>query len=91
MPDLSTTSSSSSAHLPHVHTHTQSTHPLTYAAVFFIVIASVLGSGILGLPVKLAEAGFTPFVVTYTLGFVMQVRTSITHSLEAPLSLGSNN
>jgi hypothetical protein len=46
---------------------------MTYAVAFFLVIASVLGSGILGLPVKLAESGFAPFLLTYSIGFVMQV------------------
>mmetsp|Transcript_17787 Transcript_17787/g.45282 ORF Transcript_17787/g.45282 Transcript_17787/m.45282 type:complete len:655 (+) Transcript_17787:119-2083(+) len=44
-----------------------------YAAAFFVVIASVLGTGILGLPVKLALGGFTPFVSTYTVCLFMQV------------------
>lgn len=33
----------------------------------------VQGTGILGLPVKLAKSGFTPFLVTYALCFIMQV------------------
>eukprot|EP01094_Clydonella_sp_ATCC50884_P027763 TRINITY_DN8109_c0_g1_i1.p1 TRINITY_DN8109_c0_g1~~TRINITY_DN8109_c0_g1_i1.p1 ORF type:complete len:484 (-),score=99.41 TRINITY_DN8109_c0_g1_i1:177-1628(-) len=39
---------------------------------FFVVIASVLGTGILALPVRLAPSGFTPFLVTYTIGLFMQ-------------------
>ena len=37
------------------------------------MIASVLGTGILALPVRLAPSGFTPFVASYTLGLVMQL------------------
>jgi len=46
---------------------------LTLAYLYFIVIASVLGTGILALPVKLAHSGFTPFVASYTLCYVMQL------------------
>ncbi|EFA75878.1 hypothetical protein PPL_10450 [Heterostelium album PN500] len=46
---------------------------LVLAYLFFIVIASVLGMGILGLPVKLSQSGFTPFLGSYTLCYVMQV------------------
>jgi Tryptophan/tyrosine permease family len=50
-----------------------STSWFVYASAFFVVIASVLGTGILGLPVKLALSGFTPFVTTYTVCFFMQI------------------
>ncbi|KAM9944214.1 hypothetical protein ACTFIT_008802 [Dictyostelium discoideum] len=46
---------------------------LVMAYLYFIVIASVLGTGILGLPVKLSQSGFTPFVSSYTLCFFMQL------------------
>ncbi|KAF2071012.1 hypothetical protein CYY_007672 [Polysphondylium violaceum] len=46
---------------------------LTLAYLYFIVIASVLGTGILALPVKLAHSGFTPFVASYTLCYTMQL------------------
>jgi preprotein translocase subunit SecY len=36
-------------------------------------VASVLGTGILGLPIKLAKTGFTPFLFTYSVCLVMQV------------------
>eukprot|EP01111_Echinosteliopsis_oligospora_P017740 TRINITY_DN7800_c0_g1_i1.p1 TRINITY_DN7800_c0_g1~~TRINITY_DN7800_c0_g1_i1.p1 ORF type:complete len:556 (-),score=87.90 TRINITY_DN7800_c0_g1_i1:22-1689(-) len=42
-------------------------------SVYFIVIASVLGTGILGLPVKLAHSGFLPFVASYSICFLMQL------------------
>jgi len=44
-----------------------------YAGAFFIVIASVLGTGILALPVKLSKSGFTPFLLSYSIGLVMQI------------------
>jgi len=43
-----------------------------YVNTFFITVASVLGTGILGLPVKLSRCGFYPFLVSYTVGFFMQ-------------------
>jgi amino acid permease len=43
-----------------------------YASAFFVVIASVLGTGILGLPVELGLSGFWPFFATYSVCFVMQ-------------------
>ncbi|EGC30319.1 hypothetical protein DICPUDRAFT_6061, partial [Dictyostelium purpureum] len=46
---------------------------LVLAYLYFIVIASVLGTGILGLPVKLSHSGFKPFVASYTLCFFMQL------------------
>lgn len=48
------------------------TRPMVYVYACFLVIASVLGTGILGLPVKLAYCGFTPFVVVYTMCFIFQ-------------------
>lgn len=35
------------------------------------------GTGILGLPVKLTRTGFGPFVLSYSITFVMQVFTLI--------------
>ncbi|XP_072034211.1 uncharacterized protein [Amphiura filiformis] len=44
-----------------------------YIQCYFVTIACILGTGILGLPVTLAQAGFYPFVVSFLIGFVMQV------------------
>lgn len=45
---------------------------LVFVAAFFVTVATVLGTGILGLPVKLWKSGFTPFVATYSVCYVMQ-------------------
>jgi len=50
----------------------QKTPLFIYISTFFIVIATVLGTGILGVPVKLAKTGFYPFFVTYSICFLMQ-------------------
>ncbi|GAM18964.1 hypothetical protein SAMD00019534_021390, partial [Acytostelium subglobosum LB1] len=46
---------------------------MALAYLYFITIASVLGLGILGLPVKLSQSGFTPFFGSYTVCFFMQL------------------
>ncbi|XP_039614786.1 uncharacterized protein si:ch211-51h4.2 [Polypterus senegalus] len=43
-----------------------------YVQCYFISIAAILGTGILGLPVKIAQAGLKPFLVTFLIGFIMQ-------------------
>ncbi|XP_074657904.1 uncharacterized protein LOC141910911 [Tubulanus polymorphus] len=45
---------------------------LIYLQCYFITIATILGTGILGLPVTLSHAGIYPFLVTFLLGFFMQ-------------------
>ncbi|XP_042195306.1 uncharacterized protein si:ch211-51h4.2 isoform X2 [Callorhinchus milii] len=40
---------------------------------YFISIGSILGTGILGLPVTIAHAGLQPFLVSFVIGFFMQV------------------
>jgi len=40
---------------------------------FFVTIATILGTGILGLPVKLSSSGVVPFVVVFSLGLAMQL------------------
>ncbi|EFC35909.1 predicted protein [Naegleria gruberi] len=39
---------------------------------FFISVATILGTGILGLPVKLYRTGFWPFFTTFIICFIMQ-------------------
>ncbi|KAF0973176.1 hypothetical protein FDP41_008383 [Naegleria fowleri] len=39
---------------------------------FFVSIATILGTGILGLPVKLYQTGFWPFFSTFVVCFIMQ-------------------
>jgi amino acid permease len=43
---------------------------------FFVTIASVLGTGILGLPVKTANSGFFPFLVIFAVVLVFEVTPS---------------
>jgi len=43
-----------------------------FFSTFCIIVASVLGTGILGMPVSLALTGFQPFLFTYTIGFSLQ-------------------
>ena len=42
-----------------------------------MAIASILGTGILGLPVTLADSGFQPFVISFLLCYVVQVRACL--------------
>jgi len=44
-----------------------------YIGCFFVTIASVLGTGILGLPVKTANSGFFPFLVVFAIVLVFEV------------------
>jgi GTPase involved in cell partitioning and DNA repair len=39
---------------------------------FFVVVATVLGTGILALPVKVGETGFGPFVLNFFICFIAQ-------------------
>ncbi|KAL6073518.1 hypothetical protein QOT17_004822 [Balamuthia mandrillaris] len=43
-----------------------------FVTAFFVTVATVLGTGILGLPIRVADSGFTPMLLTYTWGVVMQ-------------------
>ncbi|KAJ8278824.1 hypothetical protein COCON_G00058900 [Conger conger] len=43
-----------------------------YLQCYFISIATILGTGILGLPVTVAHAGLLPFLVSFLIGFFMQ-------------------
>lgn len=45
---------------------------LVLVQCYFITIACILGTGILGLPVTLAESGFSPFLVSFFFCFIMQ-------------------
>lgn len=44
-----------------------------YIGCFFVTIASVLGTGILGLPVKTANSGFFPFLVIFLIVLIFEV------------------
>jgi len=46
-----------------------------YSQFYFVAIASILGTGILGLPVTLAESGFRPFVFSFLVCYFVQVLT----------------
>ncbi|XP_033637499.1 uncharacterized protein LOC117298379 isoform X1 [Asterias rubens] len=43
-----------------------------YIQCYFVTIACILGTGILGLPVTLAHAGLSPFLVSFIVAFFMQ-------------------
>ncbi|KAJ8277216.1 hypothetical protein GJAV_G00072720 [Gymnothorax javanicus] len=45
---------------------------LIYLQCYFISIATILGTGILGLPVTVARAGLLPFLVSFVIGFFVQ-------------------
>jgi amino acid permease len=42
-------------------------------ACFFIVVATVLGTGILALPVNVGETGFAPFMITISICYIAQL------------------
>ncbi|CAF2490501.1 unnamed protein product [Rotaria sp. Silwood2] len=46
-----------------------------YSQFYFIAIASILGTGILGLPVTLSESGFRPFIISFLICYFVQVLT----------------
>jgi hypothetical protein len=46
-----------------------------YSQFYFVAIASILGTGILGLPVTLSESGFRPFVISFLICYFVQVLT----------------
>ncbi|KAK6478578.1 hypothetical protein HHUSO_G20921 [Huso huso] len=43
-----------------------------YLQCYFVSVASILGTGILGLPVTIAHSGLQPFLVSFVIGFLMQ-------------------
>ncbi|XP_029906404.1 uncharacterized protein LOC115358517 [Myripristis murdjan] len=43
-----------------------------YLQCYFLTIATILGTGILGLPVTIAHAGLLPFLVSFLIGFLVQ-------------------
>ncbi|XP_027025485.2 uncharacterized protein si:ch211-51h4.2 isoform X2 [Tachysurus fulvidraco] len=43
-----------------------------YLQCYFLTVATILGTGILGLPVTIARAGLIPFLVSFLVGFLMQ-------------------
>ncbi|XP_030228807.1 uncharacterized protein si:ch211-51h4.2 [Gadus morhua] len=45
---------------------------LIYLQCYFLSIATILGTGILGLPVTIAHAGLLPFLITFLIGFLVQ-------------------
>jgi amino acid permease len=50
------------------------------ATIFFTTIAVLLGTGILGLPIKLVDTGFAPFVVIFTVTLGMQLAIVWVHA-----------
>ncbi|CAF0727796.1 unnamed protein product [Rotaria sp. Silwood1] len=46
-----------------------------YSQFYFVAIASILGTGILGLPVTLSESGFQPFIISFLICYFVQVLT----------------
>ncbi|XP_051768130.1 uncharacterized protein si:ch211-51h4.2 isoform X2 [Ctenopharyngodon idella] len=45
---------------------------LIYLQCYFLTIATILGTGILGLPVTIARAGLVPFLISFLIGFLVQ-------------------
>ncbi|CAH1244391.1 Hypp7295 [Branchiostoma lanceolatum] len=45
---------------------------IVYIQCYFVTIATILGTGILGLPVTLSHSGLYPFLVSFLIGFVIQ-------------------
>ncbi|XP_051957086.1 uncharacterized protein si:ch211-51h4.2 [Xyrauchen texanus] len=45
---------------------------LIYLQCYFLTIAAILGTGILGLPVTIARAGLVPFLISFLTGFLVQ-------------------
>ncbi|WAR28758.1 hypothetical protein MAR_014462 [Mya arenaria] len=45
---------------------------LVYLQCYFVTIATILGTGILGLPVTLTHAGLYPFLISFILGSIIQ-------------------
>ncbi|KAG7514481.1 hypothetical protein JOB18_035014 [Solea senegalensis] len=43
-----------------------------YLQCYFLTIATILGTGILGLPVTIAHAGLVPFLFSFLFGFLVQ-------------------
>ncbi|CAJ1059677.1 uncharacterized protein si:ch211-51h4.2 [Xyrichtys novacula] len=43
-----------------------------YLQCYFLTIATILGTGILGLPVTIAHAGLVPFLVSFLVGYFVQ-------------------
>ncbi|XP_067454042.1 uncharacterized protein si:ch211-51h4.2 isoform X1 [Thunnus thynnus] len=43
-----------------------------YLQCYFLTIATILGTGILGLPVTIAHAGLLPFLISFVIGFFVQ-------------------
>ncbi|XP_023810231.1 uncharacterized protein LOC101158756 isoform X2 [Oryzias latipes] len=43
-----------------------------YLQCYFLTIATILGTGILGLPVTIAHAGMMPFLISFLVGFCVQ-------------------
>ncbi|KAH9512328.1 hypothetical protein Btru_039185 [Bulinus truncatus] len=45
---------------------------VTYLQAYFVTIATILGTGILGLPVKLSHSGFYPFLISFIIDALAQ-------------------
>ncbi|XP_070538677.1 uncharacterized protein [Ptychodera flava] len=43
-----------------------------YLNCYFVTIATILGTGILGLPVTLSSSGLYPFLVSFAIGYIIQ-------------------
>ncbi|KAF3691340.1 hypothetical protein EXN66_Car007015 [Channa argus] len=43
-----------------------------YLQCYFLTVATILGTGILGLPVTIAHAGLVPFLISFLTGFFVQ-------------------
>lgn len=46
---------------------------MCYVQCTLVTVATILGTGILGLPTTLAYSGLTPFIVTFVVNYFVQV------------------
>ncbi|XP_041352506.1 uncharacterized protein LOC121370986 isoform X2 [Gigantopelta aegis] len=53
--------------------HSRCPNLIIYLQCYFVTIATILGTGILGLPVTLTKSGLYPFLITFITSALMQV------------------
>ncbi|CAF5222094.1 unnamed protein product, partial [Rotaria magnacalcarata] len=44
-----------------------------YSQFYFVTIAAILGTGVLGLPITLYDSGFDPFIISIFIAYFVQV------------------
>lgn len=58
--------------LIHLKSFLDGMHSCSANSSYFVVVASILGTGILALPVKVGETGFYPFLIQFAICAVFQ-------------------